>query len=77
MRDFSMRGVRMKAAIDKTRCAAENRICRPLKECPVSAVFWTEDEDEPLGCRMEIDQAKCTGCGICVPICCGNCIELK
>jgi Pyruvate/2-oxoacid:ferredoxin oxidoreductase delta subunit len=26
---------------------------------------------------MEIDHEKCTGCGICVGLCCGHCIELK
>jgi len=30
-----------------------------------------------LGSRMEIDHEKCTGCGICVSLCCGDCIELN
>jgi len=67
----------MKAYIDKAKCASENRICQPLKQCPRQAVVWTEDEDEPLGSRTEIDIEKCDGCGICVPLCCGNCIELR
>ena len=67
----------MKAYIDKAKCASENRICRPLKECPRQAGIWTEDEDEPLGSRTEIDPEKCDGCGICVPLCCGDCIELR
>lgn len=67
----------MKAYIDKAKCASENRICQPLKQCPRQAVVWTEDVNEPLGSRTEIDPEKCDGCGICVPLCCGNCIELK
>lgn len=67
----------MKAILDKSRCMSENRICKPLKECPAEAITWTEDEDEPLGSRMEINEEKCTGCGLCVDLCCGHCIELK
>ncbi len=67
----------MKAFIIKERCAADNRICKPLSECPSKAIAWVEDDEEPLGCRMEVDLEKCDGCGICVPLCCGNCIELK
>ncbi|WP_368236749.1 4Fe-4S binding protein [Anaerotruncus rubiinfantis] len=26
---------------------------------------------------MELDESKCTGCGICVDLCCGHCITLK
>lgn len=67
----------MKAYINKDKCASDNRICKPLKECPTDAITWIEDDDEPLGSRMEIDQDKCSGCGICVDLCCGHCIELK
>lgn len=67
----------MKATINKAKCVSDNRICKPLKECPTDAIVWIEDEDEPLGSRMEIDQDKCSGCGICVDLCCGHCIELK
>lgn len=45
----------MKAYIDKARCMSDNRICKPLLECPQSAISWVEDDDEPLGSRMEID----------------------
>jgi len=38
---------------------------------------WVEDEDESLGSRMEIEEEKCTGCRICVPLCCGECIEVR
>lgn len=67
----------MIAYIDKQKCAADYRICKPLTECPTAAISSVEDEDEPLGSRMEIDPVKCNGCGICVPLCCGTCIEMR
>lgn len=67
----------MKAIIDKAKCMSDNRICKPLQECPQGAIVWVEDDDEPLGSRMEVDNEKCVGCGTCVPLCCGNCIEIK
>jgi len=67
----------MKAYIDKRKCSSDNRICKPIKECPAKAILWIEDEDEPLGSRMEIDEEKCTGCGTCIPLCCGDAIAVK
>lgn len=67
----------MKASINKIQCASDNRICKPMKECPEHAITWIEDDDEPLGSRMEIDHEQCSGCGLCVDLCCGHCIELK
>lgn len=67
----------MIAYIELGKCASDNRICKPLKECPVQAIAWVEDDEEPLGSRMEVDSEKCTGCGICVDLCCGHCIEMK
>ena len=67
----------MKAHIDKRKCSSDNRICKPLKECPEKAISWIEDDEEPLGSRMEIDEEKCAGCGVCVPLCCGDCIEVR
>lgn len=67
----------MKAYVGKKKCAAQPSICQPLQKCPAKAIAFIEDEDEPLGGRMEIDEEKCTGCGECVPLCCGNCIELR
>jgi len=66
----------MKAHIDRKKCSSDNRICKPLAECPVKAITWIEDDEEALGSRMEIDDEKCTGCGVCIPLCCGDCIEL-
>jgi len=51
----------MKAYIDKKKCSSDNRICKPLKECPSKAISWVEDEEEPFGSRMEINHEKCTG----------------
>ena len=67
----------MKAYLDKRKCGANIDYCKPIKECPSQAISHIEDEDEPMGARIEIDSDKCTGCGICVPICCGECIEVK
>jgi len=67
----------MKAHIDKRKCSSDKRICKPIAECPEKAIAWIEDEEEPLGARMEIDMDKCNGCGICVPLCCGDCIEIR
>ena len=67
----------MRASIDKRKCLSERRICKPLTECPVQAISWVEDEEEPLGSRMELDETKCTGCGICVSLCCGDAIEMR
>lgn len=67
----------MKAYIDKRRCASDARICKPLKECPQGAIAYVEDEEEPLGSRMEVREELCTGCGLCVDLCCGSCIELR
>ena len=63
--------------IDKTRCAAQPDICPPIKSCPTAALRYVEDDAEPLGGWMELDQSACNGCGDCVALCCGNCIEMK
>jgi len=67
----------MKAYVDKRKCPAGDRFCKPITECPEKAIVWIEDAEEPFGARIEIDEHKCNGCGICVPLCCSNCIELK
>jgi ferredoxin len=48
-----------------------------MKECPVQAFSYVEDEKEPIGGRIEIDLEKCDGCGKCVSVCCGSCIIMK
>jgi Pyruvate/2-oxoacid:ferredoxin oxidoreductase delta subunit len=67
----------MKAVIEKKKCPSDPRMCQPLKACPNKAITWVEDEDEPIGSRMEIDASKCNGCGVCVALCCGHCISLQ
>lgn len=67
----------MKAYIDKQKCASEKSICKPMEDCPKGAISWVEDDDEPLGSRMEVDYEKCDGCGVCVQLCCGQCIEIR
>lgn len=63
--------------IIKERCAAQPDICPPIKTCPLHAISYLEDDDEPLGGYILIDLTKCDGCGICVTNCCGQCIEMR
>ena len=67
----------MKAQIDLNQCSVQLSICKPIKECPGKAILYFEDENAILGAKMEVDEAKCDGCGICIPICCGNAISFK
>jgi formate hydrogenlyase subunit 6/NADH:ubiquinone oxidoreductase subunit I len=67
----------MKPHIIKERCAADPRICPPMKDCPMQAFSYVEDDAEPIGGRVEIDLEKCSGCGLCADICCGSCIEMN
>lgn len=67
----------MNPFIVKERCAAQPDICPPMKACPNNSFTFIEDEDEPIGGRMEIDLEKCEGCGQCVELCCGSCIEMR
>ncbi|MBP7402579.1 MAG: hypothetical protein KBA30_08180 [Clostridia bacterium] len=64
----------MRPVVDKRKCSAQPQICPPMKACPVQAIRYVEDEDEPIGGRIEIDYGLCDGCGKCVPLCCGECI---
>ncbi|MHB1153451.1 MAG: 4Fe-4S binding protein [Eubacteriales bacterium] len=67
----------MKAYINKAKCISDNRVCRPLKQCPENAITWIEDDDELLGSRMQLDRDKCSGCGLCVDLCYMHSIECK
>ncbi len=67
----------MKPFIIKEKCAAQPNICPPMKSCSNNAFYYVEDEDEPIGGRIEIDYTKCNECGLCVDKCCGNCIEMR
>ena len=70
-------GVNMKPFIVKEKCAAQPNICPPMSQCSKQAFSFVEDDDEPIGGRIEIDYEKCSGCGECVDICCGHCIEMR
>lgn len=63
--------------IDKRKCAAQPAICPPIKSCPNQAVSYVEDKSEKIGGRIVIDLERCEGCGKCVEICCGHCIEMR
>lgn len=67
----------MKVQIDLNKCSAQLEICKPLIDCPNKAFIYFKDENAVLGAQMEIDEAKCDGCGICIPICCGDAIFFK
>ena len=62
--------------IIRGRCAAQPEICPPIKECPLGAVAYKADDEELSGGLIIIDLDKCDGCGICVNVCCGHCIEM-
>lgn len=55
----------MRPVILKEKCPAQANICKAIIACPNHAISYVEDDDEPLGGRIEIDHAKCTGCGTC------------
>ena len=48
----------MTAKIDEQERASDNRICEPLTLCPEKAIVWIEDDEEPLGSRMEVIEEK-------------------
>jgi indolepyruvate ferredoxin oxidoreductase alpha subunit len=53
-------------AIDQTRCLGDqcgcNRLCTRVYKCP--GLVW-----DPLTGKAKIDEAICTGCGVCAEIC--------
>jgi Pyruvate/2-oxoacid:ferredoxin oxidoreductase delta subunit len=61
----------------KEKCPAQADICKAINACPNHAVSYVEDDGEPLGGRIEIDHAKCTGCGTCAKECCGMAIIME
>ena len=46
----------MKAYIDKKKCAAQREYCGPFRKCPEKAFTFIEEENGPLGGRMERGQ---------------------
>jgi len=67
----------MKVQIDLNKCSVQLEICKPLIDCPKKAIIYLKDDNAILGAKLEIDEAKCDGCGICIPICCGDAISFK
>jgi Pyruvate/2-oxoacid:ferredoxin oxidoreductase delta subunit len=67
----------MKAEIIGEKCPAQYNLCQPLKQCPLKAIIYEEDINEPLGARIVIDDKVCNGCGICVDLCCGQAIIIR
>lgn len=55
-----------KVAIDQNRCLGDqcgcNRLCTRVYKCP--GLVW-----EPLTGKAQIDEAICTGCGVCAELC--------
>jgi len=66
----------MPPIINKRKCPAQKEICKVILACPNEAISYVEDDDEPLGGKIVIDQVLCSDCGICVEECCGNAIEI-
>jgi Pyruvate/2-oxoacid:ferredoxin oxidoreductase delta subunit len=67
----------MEPVLDKRRCPVQPQMCKAIPACPTGAITYFEDEQEPLGGRIEFDLTKCDGCGKCAEECCGKAIEMK
>jgi Pyruvate/2-oxoacid:ferredoxin oxidoreductase delta subunit len=66
----------MKPVINKRKCPAQKEMCRVISACPEQAIAYVEDENEPLGGKIVVDEALCSGCRLCVEECCGHAIEM-
>jgi Pyruvate/2-oxoacid:ferredoxin oxidoreductase delta subunit len=66
----------MKPVINKRKCPAQNQMCKAIPACPTEAITYVADENEPLGGKIEINEALCTECGICAEECCGQAIDM-
>jgi Pyruvate/2-oxoacid:ferredoxin oxidoreductase delta subunit len=67
----------MKPTLIKKRCPVIKEICKVIPACPTGAVRYVQDEQEPLGGRIVIDETLCNSCGLCVTECCGQAIEMR
>jgi Pyruvate/2-oxoacid:ferredoxin oxidoreductase delta subunit len=61
---------------DLGRGKLTRKICRK-QPAKVHNTLYVEDEDEPLGGRIVIDEALCNECGVCATVCCGSAIEMQ
>lgn len=66
----------MTPVINKRICPAQKAVCQAIPACPNEAISYQEDDAEPLGGRILIDETKCNDCGACVQACCGQAIEI-
>jgi ferredoxin len=66
----------MKPRLIPRRCPAQRDLCKAIKACTTGAIYYVEDESEPLGGKILFDYAKCDACGLCVTECCGQAIEM-
>ena len=60
----------MRPSINDRKCYVDPRICTILKCCSQNAIAFIEDDEAPLGGRIEFDYDKCLGCGTCAKECC-------
>jgi ferredoxin len=67
----------MEPVLEKRRCPAQPQLYKAIQACPTGAIAYVEDEQEPLGGRIEFDQSKCDGCGKCAEECCGKAIAMR
>jgi Pyruvate/2-oxoacid:ferredoxin oxidoreductase delta subunit len=66
----------MKPVINRRKCPAQKDLCKAIQACATGAIYYVEDEEAPLGGRIEINYALCNTCGLCVSECCGRAIEV-
>ncbi len=66
----------MKPVINMRRCPAQKDICKAIQACAPGAIYYVEDEEAPLGGRIEINYTLCNACGLCATECCGQAIEM-
>lgn len=67
----------MKAYIDYRYCGANADYCKPIQQCPNGAIAIVPDEKSGFGHRFVVDEEKCDGCGLCIDLCCGECMVLR
>jgi Pyruvate/2-oxoacid:ferredoxin oxidoreductase delta subunit len=66
----------MKPRLMSRRCPVQRDLCTAIKVCTTGAIYYLEDENEPLGGRILFDYEKCNECGRCAVECCGHAIEM-
>ena len=66
----------MKPRLIPRRCPVQQDLCKAIKVCATGAIYYVEDENEPLGGRILFDYGKCDECGQCAVECCGHAIEI-